>query len=421
MFSIMESAFCQETFAEKVTRGPYLQLGTPTSIVMRWRTDRPTTSRVRYGKDLDRLDGTADSPGETKEHIVRVGPLSPNTKYFYAVGSAEGFFTTSPPAGKGKPTRIWAIGDSGSANQDQKNVRDAYLAFTGARATDVWLMLGDNAYEMGADSQYQAAVFDLYPTLLRHSVLWPALGNGDAKSADSSTQSGVYYDIFTLPTEGQAGGEVSATEAYYSFDYGDIHFICLNSHDSDRSKDGRMMAWLQRDLIQAKNRRWLIAYWHHVPYSKGSCPTDAPDKKAGSRCIEMRENFLPVLEEAGVDLVLGGHSHVYERSFLMDGHYGISTTLTKEMIKDRGNGREDGDGVYHKPLNGNGVAPHGGTVYAVVGSSGKTAGGPLDHPAMCVSLNVLGSLVVDIDGDRLDARFITDKGAQQDHFTIIKS
>ena len=106
-------------------------------------------------------------------------------------------------------------------------------------------------------------------TILRQTVLWPTLGNHDGRSADSATQSGPYYDIFTLPKNAQAGGLASGTEAYYSYDVGNVHFICLDSDDTDRSTSGPMMAWLDEDLA-ATTQQWIIAYWHHPPYSKGS-------------------------------------------------------------------------------------------------------------------------------------------------------
>ena len=106
-------------------------------------------------------------------------------------------------------------------------MRDAYKTFTGTRGTDIWLMLGDNAYPDGTDEQFQDAVFDMYPKLLRRVPLWPTLGNHDGHTADSATQSGPYYDIFTLPADAEAGGLRSGTEAYYSFDYANIHFISL--------------------------------------------------------------------------------------------------------------------------------------------------------------------------------------------------
>ena len=106
----------------------------------------------------------------------------------------------------------------------------------------------------------------------------------------------------------------------------------------------------------------------------------------------MRQNALPILEAAGVDLVLAGHSHSYERSFLIDGHYGSSEHLHRNaMKKDGGNGREDGTGAYNKPSSGS--AAHAGAVYSVAGSSGFAGGGALNHPAMFISLNVMGSMV----------------------------
>ena len=74
--------------------------------------------------------------------------------------------------------------------------------------------------------------------------------------------------------------------------------------------------------------------------------------------------------------------------------------------------------TYRKPTLG--TSSHEGAVYAVAGSSGKISGGPLDHPAMFISLNRLGSMVLDFDGNRLDAVFLDDLGAVGDSFTVIK-
>jgi len=408
--------------AATVTRGPYLQLGTDTSVVVRWRTDVATDSRVSYGSAPGGLDSFVDGPAGTRtEHEVQLSGLARDARYYYAVGTSTGilagddathFFVTAPPPGTPKPTRVWVLGDSGTANSSAQAVRNAYDAFTGARHTDLWLMLGDNAYSSGTDSEYQAAVFNTYPTMLRKSVLWPTLGNHDGASADSGSQSGVYYNIFTLPRNAEAGGLASGTEAYYSFDYANIHFVVLDSFDSDRSVGGAMLSWLREDLA-ATTRDWVIAFWHHPPYSKGSHDSDS-----SSQLVDMRRNALPILENEGVDLVLSGHSHSYERSFLLDGHYGTSSTLTAAMKLDAGDGRPAGDGAYEKATLG--PAPHEGAVYTVAGSSGKTSGGSLNHPAMFISLNVLGSLVLDVNGSRLDATFLDSTGGIRDTFTIEK-
>jgi len=208
-----------------VTRGPYLQLGTATDIVIRWRTDNPTDSRVQYGVEPDCLSSSVTSSELVTEHEIAVTSLQPDTRYCYAIGTTSEvlagndgnhFFDTAPPPGTPKATRIWVLGDSGTANENAVAVRDAYLTFTGGQHTDLWWMLGDNAYPTGTDPEYQQALFDMFPTMLRKSVLWPTLGNHDL--FDSSNLTWPYFDIFTLPELGQAGGVASFTEHYYSVD-----------------------------------------------------------------------------------------------------------------------------------------------------------------------------------------------------------
>jgi len=405
-------------------RGPYLQIGNPHSIIIRWRTDIDTNSRLRYGMGSNSLDQRVDSLNITTEHEVTLTGLLPNTKYYYSVETMnevlssghDNYFVTAPPAGTKKKTRIWILGDSGTANDNAASVRDAYYNLSEDIHTDLWVMLGDNAYSNGTDSEYQSAVFNMYPNMLKKSVLWPAFGNHDGGffgySANSNTQTGVFYDIFSLPTNAEAGGIASSTEAYYSFDYANIHFICLNSHDVDRSATGEMCSWLQDDL-SATAQEWVIAYWHHPAYTKGSHDSDTERK-----LIEMRENILPILEEGGTDLVFYGHSHAYERSYLIDGHYGNSSHLLDEMILDSGDGRHDGSGAYIKPSSH--LSPHEGTVYFTAGSSGKVSGGSLNHPVMYISQNKLGSVILDIEGYRADITFIDNNEDSLDYLTLFK-
>ncbi|MBA3515423.1 MAG: fibronectin type III domain-containing protein [Pyrinomonadaceae bacterium] len=404
-----------------VTRGPYLQTGTPTGVIVRWRTNVATDSRVRYGTALGSLTSNSDNATLTTEHEVTISGLLPATQYFYSVGStaqtltgndADHFFFTTPTVGASAVTRIWVLGDSGTANANAQSVRNAYYNFTGAVHTNLWLMLGDNAYQNGTDSEYQAAVFDMYPTMLRKSVLWPTLGNHDTAQSANPPSTLPYFAMFTLPTGAEAGGMASGTEKYYSFDYANIHFICLDSMTSDRSANGPMATWLRNDLAST-TLQWIIAFWHHPPYSKGSHDSDTDPILAA-----MRQNFLPILEDGGVDVVLSGHSHSYERSYLIDGHYGTSGTFTTAMKKNGGSGRADVTGAYNKPTLGPG--PHEGAVYAVAGSSGQASGGALNHSAMFISLNNLGSMVLDVNGTTLDAKFLRENGVVADYFTITK-
>ncbi|MCP5055930.1 MAG: metallophosphoesterase family protein [bacterium] len=428
-----------------LARAPYLHNSTTSSVVVRWRTTLPLGSHVAYGPAPGSLTSSVTNPTPTTEHEVVISGLLPGTTYYYSVGTttetwagddSDHYFRTQPTPGTRPSVRVWVIGDSGECAvsaqgcTDAGNVRDAYLNFAGGNFADVWLLLGDNAYDSGTDEEYTAGFFDVYPEVMRNTVIWPTPGNHEFYSSDSPTESGPYYDSFSMPILGEAGGVASLTEAYYSFDYGNIHFVSLDSHDTDRSapanpetnicppgEGGAMYQWLCADLA-ATDRDFVIAFWHHPPYTRGSHNSDSCSDSGGRMC-DMREHFLPVLEYYGVDLQLTGHSHSYERSMLIDGHYGLSSECAGgECLIDGGDGDPSGDGAYQKATLG--MAPGEGAVYAVVGSSSKISGGSLNHPIMEISLNELGSLVVDVDGHQLDATFIDDASTVRDRFRIVK-
>lgn len=413
---------------DTLIRSPYLQIATPTSMTIRWRGTADVIGRVTYGSSPEKQETILNETTAGTNHSVTLTGLTPDTTYYYSIGSEKGIiagrsashrFTTSPVPGTEKNTRIWVLGDPGTAGGNQRGVRDAFMKFTTTRVPDMLMFLGDNAYNIGSDAEYQAAVFNMYPDFLRRVPAWSTLGNHETGQQQDFGKNYPYFDIFTLPTKAEAGGVPSGTEHYYSYDYANIHFICLDSMTADRNVESPMALWLKDDLA-ATTATWIIAFWHHPPYTKGSHDSDVE-----RQLKEMRANFLPILEEGGVDLVLSGHSHSYERSYLLDGHYGISKSLTPAMKKDPGSGRESDTGAYIKPLSG--PRNHFGAVYAVPGSAGQTSGGSLNHPAMFLSLNQLGSLVLDINGPRLDATFVQPGGdplgatfTTPDTFTILK-
>ncbi|MDF5729812.1 MAG: metallophosphoesterase family protein [Rhizonema sp. PD38] len=229
----------------RIVRGPYLQQGTESSITICWATHAHFQGKVWYGTLPDKLCLTQEETAITCNHKVKLDGLKPDTKYFYAVGTKaevqaggteDYFFVTAPAVDltseQVRSLRIWVLGDAGRANDIAAQVRDGYLKFTGTRHTDLWLMLGDNAYDIGTHEEYQRAIFEMYPQFLCNSVLWTAIGNHDSGCASSLLQAGPYYELFTPPTRAEAGGVASGTAAYYSFDYGNIHFICLDSYGS---------------------------------------------------------------------------------------------------------------------------------------------------------------------------------------------
>ncbi|HHG86364.1 MAG TPA: metallophosphoesterase family protein, partial [Bacteroidetes bacterium] len=201
-----------------VQRGPYLQKPTSTSMVVRWRTSLLTDSRVMYGSNPVSLSQNMDIAAAVNDHEVEITGLQPYTKYYYAVGTtgqmlaggdSSHYFITAPTPGTVQPIRVWAIGDFGKDNAEQALVRDAYLNFEGDTHTDLWLWLGDNAYDNGSDTEYQNKVFanaNGYSAMFPRLPFLPTPGNHDYLSIQNPLQnisppnhSGPYYDIITVP------------------------------------------------------------------------------------------------------------------------------------------------------------------------------------------------------------------------------
>lgn len=415
-------------------RSPYLQTATDNSIIIKWKTNIVTDSKIRYGTTPGNLNQLATDPYFKTDHEVHLSGLNPATAYYYTIETnsstlmaeaADMYFKTSPAASTIAPYRFWVIGDAGMGNDNQRAVRDGFVNYNNNQHIDGWIMLGDNAYGNGTNDGnqacYQTGVFqNMYENILKNTVLWPAPGNHDYNNHIPFSSAPAYYDIFTLPVNGEAGGVPSGTEKYYSYNYGNIHFIVLDSYDESRATNGSMAQWLQNDLAN-NTMMWTVAYWHHPPYTKGNHDSDNSNLLNGE-LVEMRENILPIIEAGGVDLVLNGHSHCYERSFLMDGHYGYSGQLQHSMILDSTSGCYPIACAYQKHTEIN--KAHKGTVYSVVGCSGKLSGisSGWPHPVMYKATNTdLGSMLLEINGNRLDAKFILTNGSVYDSFTIMKN
>ena len=429
------------TVTAGLLRGPYLQVATSAGIVIRWRTDALTRSVVTYGLMMDKRDLLAEDTALTFEHKVQLTGLSPRTKYFYTIGGGEGdtlqqgndnYFVTLPVPGTEGTYRIGVFGDCGNNSTNQRNVRDQFIKYLGDKYLDSWILLGDNAYSGGTDPEFQQKFFNIYKdNLLKKYPLFPAPGNHDYndlyrfKSTAQASHDIAYYQNFSMPVNGEAGGVPSHTQAYYSFDIGNVHFLSLDSYGKEdnvtRMSDtsGAQVQWIKKDLEAFKNtkRGWVVAYWHHPPYTMGSHNSDKE-----SELVKIRENFIQVLERYGVDLILCGHSHVYERSKLMKGHYGMEATFTEGKYN-----LSTSSALYDGSKNAcpyiKDPVTNAGTVYVVTGSAGAQGGQQLTYPhdAMYSSYNNLGGAsIIEVDGNRLQLKFIAADGEIRDHFTMMK-
>lgn len=417
-------------------RGPYIQSLTENSVILHWKTDVTVDTKVQYGTNSAALTQEAALPTPTTDHIVTLSGLTPNTKYFYAIGTSVGviqgdtnnYFTTAPLNGSEGKYTFWVSGDCGTNTTHQRNVRDRYLEYMDGKSANGWLLLGDNAYNSGTEQEYSSNFFDIYESnLMRNTPLWPAPGNHDyANSGSRQNDHAVpYFDIFDLPSNGEAGGVPSGTEAFYSYDYGNIHFLALDSYGKEDNATrlydtlGAQVQWIKADLA-ANNKPWVVAYWHHAPYTKGSHNSDTEGE-----LISIRQNFIRILEREGVDLILCGHSHDYERSKLMHGHYGNESSFNPAVHNlSQSSGKYDGSAnscTYVKDSTNHTLE---GTVYVLSGASGKLGGTQAGYPHDALPFANStdgGSLLLEFESNRLDVKWLCADGVIRDNFTIIKN
>lgn len=430
-----------------LTRGPYLQAGTQDSITIRWRTDVPTDTQVGWGTILGTYANSLGNSTLTTEHIIRIGPLLPDTKYYYTIGGslftlqsgADNRFTTLPPNNTARKLRFVALGDCGNNSANQVNVKNTFLNYVGGNEVDAMILLGDNAYSVGSDAEYQTNFFDVYKNdLLKFYKLYPAPGNHDYgnSSANTGLRNMPYHLNFTVPRYGEAGGLPSGVTTYYSFNVGSVHFISLDSYGMDDANTTKMYdtlgaqaIWLKADLA-ANTQRWTVVYFHHPPYTKTSHTSDLE-----LDLVAIRENFIRILERYGVDLVLCGHSHGYERSYLLKGFYNNFATPLYDADFDAtvhtatGNTQNalyDGSANSCAYTYNSGQYQHG-TVYTVSGSAGQVGGTTAGFPQDCMHYSNAsngGCFYFEVDSNRLDAKFISYASAPtpvvRDQFTIFK-
>ncbi len=442
------------------------QLGSD-RVIIKWRGNLgggAEANNVCFGTDMAALLQTSKTMATvtaTGHSEVLLSNLEADTTYYYSVGGAgvadtSKSFHTAPAPGNVPAdgnTRIWIVGDSGTASLGSPaagEVRDGFMTFVnnhGDEPADLFLMLGDNAYNQGTDLEHQWAIFDVYPEILATTPLWPVIGNhemgrsgasisantnaysilGDGSSGgpDPAPDSPMpYLNIFTLPTNGEVGGLPSGTEQYYSFDYANVHIVSLDSQVAIRDTASRaaMLQWLQDDLM-ANSQDWTIVIFHHPPYTKGSHNSDVPLGMVDKPIFAIREEFTPVFEQYGVDLAYSGHSHIYERSYYIKGHTGLSATFNPATMAELNdlNVPASGQGIEaYTQISRNGTDDK--VVYTVAGNGGQatTLSAGFPHPAHFFSQLEIGSVVIDLDANRLEASFVDVNGAVLDSFVITR-
>jgi predicted phosphodiesterase len=244
------------------------------------------------------------------------------------------------------------IGDSGTGGSSQLRVARQLAASRASFPFELTLMLGDNLYGGERPDDFVDKFERPYKPLLDAGVkFYAALGNHD----DPNQR---FYKAFNMNGE-----------RYYSFKapQGSVRFFALDSNYVDKAQ----LTWLEKELT-ASDSDWKICFFHHPLYSSGD--------KHGSDVV-LREQLEPLFLKHGVDLVLTGHEHFYER-----------------------------------------LKPQKGIHYIISGSAAKLRRGNIAKSELTAKGFDQGYtfLLMEIDGDRLSFQALTDEGQTVDSGTITR-
>src|SRR5687767_2543819 len=199
------------------------------------------------------------------------------------------------------------MGDTGTGSSKQIDVAETMARYRSAFPFEFVLMLGDNMYGGESAKDFEAKFSGPYKQLLDSQVkFYAALGNHDQNLQKN-------YVNFNMN-----GKE------YYRIKKGNVAFYSLNSNYMDK----KQVEWLQDELAKDTSE-WKVAFMHHPPYSSGG--------KHGSD-TQLREVIEPIFVKYGVNVVLTGHDHFYERIKPQTGIYyfvsGAAGKLRTGDIKD---------------------------------------------------------------------------------------
>jgi hypothetical protein len=315
-------AFHVELLAN-IVRGPVIESTTTTDTKIAWQTLKPTTSVVEYGPTTA-LGQQIESEMLTTDHVLQLIGLKPNATYHYRVGGvAEDIprfskitsFRTLKPSG---PVRLMLLGDSGSGNLLQhkfaKVIRD--------NQPNAILYAGDIIYNFksGPPGYYQDfRHFSVYKEHMKSTPYFTAFGNHDLYNGDTAYLNAFHLPTNNLPSLGLKPPNLeypfSGTEHFYSFDVGDAHVSVLYNPwyaHHNFSKDTNQLHWLTNDLATT-SKPWKLLLSHFPVASSASHGYSDYDGNALPDTIDFGNTIYPIVAKYGVDLMLAGHSHSFEK------------------------------------------------------------------------------------------------------------
>ena len=366
-----------------------------TTFAVNWRTDTDTkATQLLYGTSKADVEGAEaasetvkrvtghhmlyggllDGLNLTRVHEVHVCELMPSTSYFYKVGAPGAWSSvyevaTATSVGATEPFSFAVLGDS----RNDAAVWAQVMAVS-AQGPDFQFFTGDavafGSNQLDWNSWFEAtngayAVADA----LASTPFMVVNGNHENLALN-------YVAQFALPQQ-ITEGELADGEEWYSFDYGNAHFIALNDSPPAGGSPEAQITWLDADLaaVDRSKTPWIFVGHHRSMYSCGG--------SHGSN-IELRKQVQPLMDKYEVDIVFSGHDHLYERTRPMRGLDGEEGKVASEQ------------GAKGEPVD------QSGTIYIVSGGAGAPLYGADDKCAYTyLTESTRNYSIVDIDDHEL--------------------
>ena len=378
-----------------ITKGPYLQNPSSTAITVQYEASAPGDGLVRFGdggaldrvapavaheKMESRVDSRTRKPSKWPVYLyrARLTGLKPGTVYRYQVApsgdmAAEELppprtFRTFPDTPE--PITFIAYGDSRSNPARHRALASHFMEHKPAFILHNGDMVGNSSsYDQWGPEFFSPLqdVIDQVPILVARGSHEP-----DPKPV---------LRLFDFP-DGRL---------WYSFDCGPVHVVVLDSKE-DKIE---VLRWLEADLAAA-TAPWKIAMYHNPSFNLASHKSDSG-----------RTTFLPILEKYGVDVVLSGHSHLYERFKPL---YPTSPAASLESkVVSAGSGATVAD------------APPRPITFITTGGGGARLHGAVQNPILAKASRLYHYCVFTVNADTLRLLTLGADGQEIDRLTITKT
>ena len=268
-----------------------------TTQTITWQS-RAETAAVRFGPEGELLSQQmkADSTpvfawGHGVFHEAILTGLKLDTTYEYQIRSGDGPWTSrkgfrTAPASDEAVFTFLAGSDTKNAYQVMTDLFEIFQ-----NDDPRFMVYAGDAPHHGDLAPHWERWFRAVESFAARKPIMQSTGNHELGDARSLVNYRTYNALPTSP----------GNEVYYSFDYGPVHFVCL---DTESGLYPEQVPWVEKDLAESK-KPWKVAYFHSPPFSSGTVH--------GSN-EELRKVIEPIFSKHHVNLVISGHDHLYERS-----------------------------------------------------------------------------------------------------------